>query len=147
MTYGLPIFAQVLGAVLIGAGTWLIVSFSGGWAFLEIPWLSGIVLWFLFEFIEGHTVTRVYFMRLRRMTQEPLRAGKFIPELEKARAQTVPTFTHFLDLPLLVIIIALGAIKPDSWSVFFVGCVMSLLISTALTVFAPKFYPWRPQNS
>jgi len=128
--------------VLLTSGTWLIVEFFGGWGFIKIPWLAGMVGLFLFEFVEGNTVTRIYFMRLRRLTDESLQAGKFTPELENARAESVPTFTHFLDLPMLLIIVALGTIKPETWTLFFTGCLLALLTSAALTVFVPRLYPW-----
>ena len=51
--------------LLLGSGIWLIVSYYDGWSFLTIPWLAGMVLLFAFEFIEGNTITRLYFMRLR----------------------------------------------------------------------------------
>lgn len=133
----------VPGAVLLlVSGTWLIVEQFGGWNFINIPWLAGMVFLFAFEFIEGNTVTRLYFMRLRRLTKEAIKTGGFTPELERARAESVPTFTHFLDLPMLFLIVALGAIKPDSWTMFIVGAVAALLIATALTIYIPKLYPW-----
>ncbi len=70
----------VPGAILLLiSGTWLIVAFYGGWNFISIPWLAGMVFLFVFEFIEGNTVTRIYFMRLRRLTQEALQIGEFTP--------------------------------------------------------------------
>lgn len=132
--------------LLLASGTWLIVEFYSGWGFLQIPWLAGMVALFLFEFVEGNTVTRVYFLRLRRLTGESLRAGKFTSELENARAESVPTFTHFLDLPILLTIVALGAIKPETWTLFLVGCLLALAIGAALTVYIPKLYPWRPER-
>ena len=51
--------------LLLGSGIWLIVTTYGGWAFLGMPWLAGMVALFAFEFVEGNTVTRLYFMRLR----------------------------------------------------------------------------------
>jgi uncharacterized membrane protein len=133
----------VPGAVLLlVSGTWLIIEFFGGWDFIKVPWLAGMVFLFAFEFIEGNTVTRIYFMRLRRLTQQALKTGSFTPELEKARAESVPTFTHFLDLPILFLIIALGAIKPDSWTLFSVGAVVAILIATLLTLYIPRLYPW-----
>ena len=128
--------------LLLASGTWLIVEFFGGWAFVKIPWLVGMVGLFAFEFVEGNTVTRLYFMRLRRLTRHALQAGKFTPELEKARAESVPTFTHFLDLPILLIIVALGTLKPQTWTLFLVGCILALLIAVALTVYVPRLYPW-----
>lgn len=128
--------------VLLISGTWLIVAFYGGWNFISIPWLAGMVFLFVFEFIEGNTVTRIYFMRLRRLTQEALKAGEFTPELEKARTENVPAFTHFLDLPMLFLIITLGALKPDNWGVFVAGSLVAIALAVALTVFIPRLYPW-----
>jgi len=79
----LPLFAEAVrniavfydGVVVPGAllllasGTWMIASFYGGWAFLDTPWLVGMVLLFALEFVEGNTITRLYFMRLRRLTK------------------------------------------------------------------------------
>lgn len=128
--------------VLLASGTWMIVEFFGGWRFLGIPWLAGMVLLFVFEFVEGNTVTRLYFMRLRRLTQEALLVGSFTPELEKARAENVPTFTHFLDLPMLFLIVSLGALKPETWMLFIVGSLVALAVATGLTVVVPRIYQW-----
>jgi hypothetical protein len=81
-------------------------------------------------------------MRLRRITREALQAGAITPELEKARGEGIPTFTHFLDLPILFLIVALGAIRPMSWTLFIVGTVVAVVIATALTLYIPKLYPW-----
>ena len=137
----------VPGAILLlASGTWMIVEFFGGWGFLGIPWLAGMVFLFVFEFAEGNTVTRLYFMRLRRLTQEALSVGSFTPELEKARAENVPTFTHFLDLPMLFLIVSLGALKPDTWTLFFVGSLVALAVATALTIVVPRIYQWSGQQ-
>ncbi len=101
--------------LLLGSGTWMIVKFYGGWNFLQFPWLAGMVGLFAFELIEGNTVTRLYFMRLRRLTRSALNAGEVTPELQKVRAERVPAFTHFLDLPMLFLIVAVGAIQPTTW--------------------------------
>ena len=128
--------------VLLASGAWMIAQFFGGWNFLSMPWLAGMVALFAFEFIEGNTVTRLYFMRLHRLTQEALRVGEFTPELEKARAESVPTFTHFLDLPILFLIVALGTLRPDNWSLFAVGSLVAVAVATVLTLFIPRLYPW-----
>lgn len=133
----------VPGAILLlVSGTWMIVEFFGGRDFLKVPWLLGMVALFAFEFIEGNTVTRIYFMRLRRLTRAALAQGRFTPELEQARGEGVPTFTHFLDLPILFLIVALGAIRPDTWTLFIVGSIAAILIATLLTVLIPRLYPW-----
>jgi uncharacterized membrane protein len=133
--------------LLLASGSWLIVSFFGGWDFVKIPWLAGMVLLFTFEFIEGNTITRLYFMRIRRLSKEALERGYATPELEKARnAELLPTYTHFLDIPLLMVIVALGAIRPDTWTQFNVGVIVSLLIAAALTAVIPRLYPWIPKS-
>lgn len=128
--------------ILLVSGTWLIAEFFGGWKFIKTPWLAGMAILFAFEFIEGNTVTRLYFMRLRRLTREALKAGQFTPELEKARAEQVPTFTHFLDLPMLFLIVALGTIRPETWTMFIAGLVASVLLAAVLTFYIPRLYSW-----
>jgi hypothetical protein len=131
----------VPGAILLlVSGTWLIVEFFGGWGFITVPWLAGMVILFAFEFIEGNTITRLYFMHLLNLTNKAQEAGGFTPELERARAGGVATFTHFLDLPILFLIVALGVIKPETWAPFLAGLVASLAIATALTIYIPRLY-------
>ena len=157
----LPLFAEAVrniavfydGVVVPGAllllasGTWLIVSFYGGWNFLDAPWLVGMVVIFALEFVEGNTITRLYFIRLRRLTKDALARGCVTPELERARrTEIVPTFTHFLDIPLLMVIISLGALRPATWAQFTVGVVAALLVATLLTLLVPRLYPWAPQT-
>lgn len=132
--------------LLLISGTWLIVEFYGGWEFLQMPWLAGMVLLFGLEFIEGNTVTRLYFMRLRRLTRDAVEKGGVTPELFEAREhELVPTFTHFLDIPLLLVIISLGVVRPDTWFQAVVGAGISLLVATALTILLPRLYPWKPE--
>jgi uncharacterized membrane protein len=127
--------------LLLASGTWMIVQYYDGWAFFQVPWLAGMVALFAFEFIEGNTVTRLYFLRLRRLTRTALSEGRFTPELAAARGETLPTFTHFLDLPLLFVITALGATQPTTWSLFLVGSALAVLVAVFLTVLIPRLYP------
>jgi uncharacterized membrane protein YecN with MAPEG domain len=119
----------------------LIVTVYGGWAFLGVPWLTGMVVLFAFEFIEGNTVTRLYFMRLRRLTRDATAQGRVTPELAEARRQQVPTFTHYLDIPLLFVIVALGAMRPGTWTLFVVGMLLAIAAAGVLTVAIPRLYP------
>jgi uncharacterized membrane protein len=138
----------VPGAVLLLiSGTWLIVEYFGGWDFIRIPWLAGMVLLFAFEFIEGNTVTRLYFMRLRRLTKEALKSGRFTSELQQARAENIHSFTHFLDLPMLFLIVALGVIRPDTWTLFLIGAAAAISIAAVLTLYIPKLYPWGTEKT
>lgn len=151
----LPLFAEsirqiavfydglvVPGALLLlGSGAWLTITVYGGWAFLGQPWLAGMIALFAFEFIEGNTITRLYFMRLRRLTRAALEQGSATRELAAARQERLPTFTHFLDLPIFFLIVALGAIRPDTWSLFLVGAVLAVAAAAALALAVPRLYP------
>lgn len=150
----LPVFAEAVrnialfydglvvpGALLLlGSGAWLIAEHHGGWGFLRVPWLAGMVLLFAFEFVEGNTVTRLYFVKLRRLTREAVRKGHFTPALERLRGAPVPTFTHFLDLPLLTLIVSLGAMRPQGWTHFLLGSAVALAAAAALIVALPRLY-------
>ena len=83
--------------LLLASGTWLIVSYYEGWQFLSVPWLVGMVILFALEFIEGNTITRLYFMRLRRLARAAVAEGRLTPELSRARAEQLASFTHFLS--------------------------------------------------
>jgi hypothetical protein len=157
----LPVFAEAVRSIavlydglvipgallLLGSGTWLIVTIYGGWAFLGMPWLSGMVVLFAFEFIEGNTITRLYFMRLRRLTMEVVQHGKVTAELAEARRDHVPTFTHFLDIPILFVIVALGAMRPNTWTLFAAGTLLALVAAAILTLVIPRLYPFEPGQS
>lgn len=127
--------------LLLGSGSWLIIAFHGGWDFLQVPWLLGMVLLFGFEFVEGNTVTRLHFLRLRRLTEEALRRGAWTPALRNARGVGVATFTHFLDLPMLFLIVALGAVRPANWALFLAGTLVAVVMASALTLMIPRLYP------
>ncbi len=128
--------------ILLVSGTWFTVKYFGGWEFIKVPWLAGMIILFALEFIEGNTITRLYFMKLRRITKDALENGKITPELESERAKLIPSFTHYLDIPILFVIIALGAIKPNTWDVFVYGVVISILAATLFTIIVPRIYPW-----
>lgn len=129
--------------LLLTSGTWMIAQYYGGWTSLRTPWIAGMAGLFAFEFVEGNTVTRLYFMRLRRLTRTALKEGRMTLELQAARGEMVPTFTHFLDLPMLFVIIALGAMRPVTWSLFLIGSAVALLLALALSIVIPRLYRWR----
>jgi uncharacterized membrane protein len=133
--------------ILLVSGAWMTAEVWGGWQFVQHPWLTGMVVLFALEFVEGNTVTRLYFMRMRRLTNEALRQGKVTPELTRARQEKVPTFTHFLDVPLLLLIVSLGALRPSTWTQFIGGTIAAVLVAILLTLWIPRLYPWVPPLS
>src|SRR4051812_31656130 len=134
-TRTLPVFAEAVrnialcydGLVVPGAllllisGTWLIVTEHGGWHFLEEPWLAGMVVLFLFEFIEGNTGGGRFSRRLQGLPRAWGARGRFTPELLGVRGARVPPSPLSPDPPLLMVIVALGALRPDGWGPFAVG--------------------------
>ncbi len=130
--------------ILFASGAWMTAEVWGGWGFMQQPWLAGMIFLFAFEFIEGNTVTRLYFMRLRRLTNEALAQGGVTQELTRARQEHVPTFTHFLDIPMVLLIVSLGAMRPSTWTQFIAGAIGALVVATALTLWIPRLYPWVP---
>ena len=133
----------VPGAVLLlASGTWLIISYYGGWQFLKTPWLVGMVILFGLEFIEGNTITRLYFMRLRRLARLAVTEGRVTPELAHARAEHLASFTHFLDIPILLVIVSLGALRSSDWTQFVIGIVLAVAAASLLNYFIPRLYPW-----
>ena len=133
----------VPGAVLLlASGAWLIAAYHGGWEFLAVPWLVGMVLLFLFELIEGNTITRRYFTRLRRLTRAALAEGRITTELSRARAEQLASFTHFLDIPILMVIVSLGALRPNDWRQFAIGTALAVAVASLLNIAVPRLYPW-----
>jgi uncharacterized membrane protein len=128
--------------LLLASGTWLIVSYYGGWGFLNVPWLAGMVLLFALEFVEGNTITRLYFVRLRRLARVAVTQGQVTPELARARAEQLASFTHFLDIPVLLVIVSLGALRPSDWTQFVIGAVIAVAAASLLNYFVPRLYPW-----
>lgn len=106
-----------------------------------------MILLFVFEFAEGNTVTRRYFTRLRRATEAAVTAGRATPALTQMRAQSAATFTHFLDLPILLLIVSLGVLRPDGWAHFFVGAAAAVAAALALTIALPRIYTGDPTDS
>ena len=101
-----------------------------------------MVLLFALEFVEGNTITRLYFMRLRRLARVAVTEGRVTPELARARAEQLASFTHFLDIPILLVIVSLGALRPSDWTQFVMGTVIAVAVASLLNYFVPRLYPW-----
>ena len=128
--------------LLLASGTWLIVSYYRGWEFLNVPWLAGMVLLFVLEFVEGNTITRLYFIRLRGLARVAVTEGRVTPELAGARAEQLASFTHFLDIPILLVIVSLGALRPGDWTQFVIGIVIAVAAASLLNYSIPRLYAW-----
>lgn len=61
---------------------------------------------------------------------------------ERQRQEIEATFTHFLDLPILFVIVALGAMRPGTWTLFLVGTALAVAAATVLAIAVPRMYPY-----
>jgi hypothetical protein len=100
------------------------------------------VLLFALEFVEGNTITRLYFIRPRRLAREAVSQGRVTPELARPRAEQLASFTHFLDIPILLVIVSLGALRPSDWTQFVIGAIVAVTAASLLNYFVPRLYPW-----
>lgn len=76
------------------------------------------------------------------LTRQALEVGHFTEALEQERAKLVPAYTHFLDIPAFILLIALGTLKPQSWSLWAWGVVRAASVAACLTYWIPRMYPW-----
>lgn len=131
----------VPGAVMLGAAGTALVATVHGLDTLTQPWLAAMVALFALEFVEGNTITRLAFLRLKRLS----RAAGPAPDaaLTAARRSRLATFTHFLDLPVLTAIVWLGVFRPMTWEPVATAVALAVAVAVGLTVAVPRLLPWR----
>ena len=105
-----------------------------GLSYFDTPWLTGMWGLFLFEFIEGNTITRVQFRRTLKISRSLPEDEPLTDEI-RGRARTfIGRLAHFLDIPLFSVIVYCGVVRPDSW--LEVGIAISIAIAVALLLMA-----------
>ena len=125
------------GAVLV-ALSGLLLIFELGLGIFSEPWLVGMWGLFLFEFVEGNTITRRQFQRTLRRSREVLETGQLAAQ-DRAEARTpLGRATHFLDLPLFLVIVYYGAMRPDSWLHVLAAIAVALVTTVILSFAVPK---------
>jgi uncharacterized membrane protein len=127
----------VPGAVLLAlSGVLLVLELGLG--FFSEPWLVGMWGLFLFEVIEGNTVTRAQFRRTLRRSREARARGRLTDRDRDEARSLLGQVTHFLDLPVLLVIVWCGAMRPDSWGQVLVALGLALVATVALTLLVPR---------
>lgn len=121
------------GAILAGVSG-VILTLNLNFGFFEFPWLTGMWVLFAFEFVEGNTITRIHFRRTLRLSRAALREGGISAELEEEMRRKLPRFTHYLDLPLFLVIVSLGGLRLPTWDHFVLGTLLALVVAIALTL-------------
>lgn len=108
--------------------------------FFELPWLTGMWALFVFEFVEGNTITRVHFRRMLNLSKEALARGIMTEGLRHEQSKGLPTFTHFLDLPLFFLIVTLGGLRPSTWDFIIVGIAAGVVAGALLMLVFTRVY-------
>ena len=107
-------FVVLPGAFLMLA-TGPLLIWKLGLSYFGAPWLTAMWGLFLFEFIEGNTVTRVQFRRTLKISRSLAEDEPLTDEI-RGRARTfIGRLAHFLDVPLFSVIVYCGVVRPDSW--------------------------------
>ncbi len=119
-----------------------VMIFKAGFGFFQMPWLTGMWILFAFEFVEGNTITRIHFRRLIKRSRAALSRGGITAELRNEMERKLPTFTHYLDIPLFSLIVCLGALRPSTWGLFAAGLALSLAVAGTLAIGLPRIYNW-----
>lgn len=131
-------FLTIPGALLVGTtGFLLILELDLG--FFEEPWVVGMWGLFLFEFVEGNTITRFQFRRTQRSSQKAFEEGKVLSEEIREDARSlVNQIVHFLDLPITTVIVYCGTVRPDSWAEVLTAIAIALCVTALLVVLVPR---------
>jgi uncharacterized membrane protein len=125
------------GALLVGLSGLLLI-FELGLGFFEEPWLVGMWGLFLFEFVEGNTITRIEYRRTLRQSRKALAEGHLTPELRDQARNVLGQFTHFLDVPLFAVIVYCGAMRPTTLGRVIVAILIAVALAAALTFVVPR---------
>ena len=135
----------VPGALLVAlSGVFLILTLGLG--FFEAPWLVGMWALFLFEFVEGNTITRIQFRKTLRRSREALARGDLLTDDLRDEARSLLNrIVHFLDIPLFTVIVYCGTVRPDSWSHVLAAIAAGLFVALLLLIFVPRLA--RPERS
>ena len=120
--------------LLLASGAWLVAREYGGWHFVEVPWLAGMVLLYALESARGATLTRRHATRLRRAVDEAPARARVPAEVDRLRRDPAAILGRFLEATLFVLIVALGVFRPQSWAMFWVGAVAAL-VAAALAAY------------
>ncbi len=122
----------VLPGALTMMATGPLLIYKLGLGYFDAPWLVGMWGLFLFEFIEGNTVTRIQFRRTLRITRALPEDEPLTEEKRNGARSLAGQFAHFLDLPLFSVIVYCGVFRPDRW--LQVGSAIGIAIAAALAL-------------
>jgi predicted integral membrane protein DUF2269 len=127
----------VPGALFLGVSGLLLRS-ELGLDWFDQPWFAGMWGLFLFEVVEGNTLTRVQFRRTLRRSRAALPTGVLTSEVRAEARSLLGQIAHFLDVPLFLVIVWCGVMKPESWREVITAIVVALVAAALLTAVVPR---------
>jgi hypothetical protein len=130
------------GSLLILLSGFSLVFGYYGLKALEIPWLAGMMVLFVFEFFEGHLIMKFHYLKLKQAVQRARQAGQSVPELDRELRARLTLATHFLDVPNFVLIVTLGVVRPTDWTLFTVGITLVIAVTAWMSIVVPRRFPW-----
>lgn len=131
-------FLVIPGALTLALSGYFLMR-QLGLGFFEEPWLMAMWGLFLFEFIEGNTITRIQFRRTLRSSRAALNANKVLTEEIREDARTIINrIVHFLDIPMITVIIFCGTVRTDNWAVILTAIAIALVVTALLVIFIPS---------
>ena len=126
------------GALMVGISGFFLIRELGIGFFTE-PWVVGMWGLFLFEFIEGNTITRFQFQKTLRRSTEALKRGEPLTDDIRDEARSLLNqIVHFLDVPLFTVIVYCGTVRPDTWLHVFAAIAVGLAVATTLIILVPR---------
>ena len=116
------------GILALGvSGVALVALYWGLAGVLGLPWLAAMVLLFVIEGLRANTLGRRHALRLRQLTDQALALGRITPELDRARGDRRAIFARWLELAALVLMLALGLLRPRELAPIVAGAVGAVL--------------------
>ncbi len=121
--------------LLVASGSWLIAGYHGGWRFLSVPWLAGMVLAFVAESVRANTLARHHVVCLERTAEQARSKGRFTAELDRLRSDRAASFGRLLEATMFVLMLALGVVRPTQWTSVAVGSIVAVLAAAAAAAY------------
>ena len=131
-------FLVIPGAITVATSGFFLVQ-NLGLGFFDEPWL--ITMWglFLFEFIEGNTITRIQFRKTLRRSQKALIDGQALnTEIREDARSLINQVVHFLDIPMTMVIVYCGVMRPDNWTPILTAIAIALTATALLVILVPR---------
>ncbi len=130
-------FLVLPGALMILVSGPLLIR-QLGLGYFDAPWLVGMWGLFLFEFIEGNTVTRLQFRRTLRLSRSLAEDEPLTPDKRSHARTLIGKLAHFLDIPLFSVIVYCGVVRPQSWAQVAGAIGIAIATALALTFIVPR---------